>query len=738
MEERTMKKFETVYMATLILLVVFVPSACALGSVSDEIHSKAYNGTDIYKIFENYSTEKWGTYKIIRMDANSFPGFFYDIDNNISIENLGIIAVPGISGRDIGAYGLKYTTTIGEISYKYKPWGNYTVLGFLGDECIPLKSNDASKFVKLVIDTNDEYTLKSGEKLDLGSGYSLLVKQTFVDDNKVWLELDKGEQYVDDAFISTKVGDQTWTCQLDKIQGEDDVNVFKVHVNKIEQGAVDSIVQIDGLWLIDYAKAIKISTSDKFGVLNDVFINGSTITIFNDDAFNLTRGSDIDLGNELYLRVADSDALRFYAFKKKTDPRIYEIRGTVDSGTQPYTWNSNNFAGFFYDLNKDVGTEAMDVSGISGRVIPMNGLVYTTTIGEISYKYKPWGNYTVLGFLGDECVPLKSNDASKFVKLVIDTNDEYTLKSGEKLDLGSGYSLLVKQIDIDGNKVWLELDKDEQYVDYEVISTKVGNQTWTCQLDKIQGEDDVNVFKVHVNKIEQGAVDSIVQIDGLWLIDYAKAIKISTRDEFGVLNNVSINGPTICIHNRDPIILRRGTDMEICQGMYFKVANSDQLRYYPYVERNINVSKSFPDPIPIILLPIADFSSNVTSGYAPLYVKFKNLSKNTLDLSWDFDGDGVSEVQTCLSGFLVAVNATNQNIADSNPDNPVYVYNVPGFYNTTLTAINKNDSNSKTETITVFPNPEKEIPVANFTSNVTGGFAPFSVKFTDLSKNVTS
>ena len=63
-----------------------------------------------------------------------------------------------------------------------------------------------------------------------------------------------------------------------------------------------------------------------------------------------------------------------------------------------------------------------------------------------------------------------------------------------------------------------------------------------AELDKIQGEDNVPVLKVHVNQVFQGAVDSIAQIDGLWLIDYANAMKIESDDEFGKLNNVGISG----------------------------------------------------------------------------------------------------------------------------------------------------------------------------------------------------
>ena len=40
-------------------------------------------------------------------------------------------------------------------------------------------------------------------------------------------------------------------------------------------------------------------------------------------------------------------------------------------------------------------------------------------------------------------------------------------------------------------------------------------------------------------------------------------------------------------------------------------------------------------------MPVANFSSNITQGYAPLTVQFADLSKNVTGLYWDF-GDGTS------------------------------------------------------------------------------------------------
>jgi PKD repeat protein len=84
--------------------------------------------------------------------------------------------------------------------------------------------------------------------------------------------------------------------------------------------------------------------------------------------------------------------------------------------------------------------------------------------------------------------------------------------------------------------------------------------------------------------------------------------------------------------------------------------------------------ESKPEPI----LPIASFSSNVTSGYAPLSVKFTDLSKNVSSRIWDF-GDGVT----------------------STSQNPVHVYSKKGNYTVNLTVKNTNGTDSKAGLIIV-------------------------------------
>lgn len=116
-----------------------------------------------------------------------------------------------------------------------------------------------------------------------------------------------------------------------------------------------------------------------------------------------------------------------------------------------------------------------------------------------------------------------------------------------------------------------------------------------------------------------------------------------------------------------------------------------------------------------ITAPVADFSTNVTSGAVPLSVKFIDLSTNgPTAWEWDFNSDGT---------------------IDSTLQNPTYVYTSQGTYSVTLKAINGTATGSKTKSnlITV-----GDSLLASFTFSPQEGNAPLTVQFTDTSSGNAS
>lgn len=113
--------------------------------------------------------------------------------------------------------------------------------------------------------------------------------------------------------------------------------------------------------------------------------------------------------------------------------------------------------------------------------------------------------------------------------------------------------------------------------------------------------------------------------------------------------------------------------------------------------------------------PVASFTADVTTGASPLTVHFSDTSPDTpTSWLWDFNGDGR---------------------IDSQIQNPQYTYREPGTYTVTLTIAGTTgkDEETKKEYITVTKGAPS--PVADFTSDVTSGTAPLTVRFTDVSLN---
>ena len=108
--------------------------------------------------------------------------------------------------------------------------------------------------------------------------------------------------------------------------------------------------------------------------------------------------------------------------------------------------------------------------------------------------------------------------------------------------------------------------------------------------------------------------------------------------------------------------------------------------------------------------PIANFTSSLTSGIAPLNVSLTDTSIGSpTSWSWNF-GDG----------------------SNSTVQNPVHTYSAAGNYTVSLTVSNAGGSNTTTKTDYITVTTWRP-PVAAFSASPTSGAAPLTVAFTDAS-----
>jgi len=193
-----------------------------------------------------------------------------------------------------------------------------------------------------------------------------------------------------DYDIDHDVGTETLTTSLtegNRLSGDAPYGIVYEANNRVK---TLSNVQAD----MEYGK-LRVSTIDS---------TTGIITLDNkDNAITLSKNKNTEIMPENYIRVADNDTLRYYIYKNITKPGTYEIRsavaGTINGQSNlvdgSYTWNPQNFAGFYYDIKKDIGTETLVTTLTEGNRLSGDapyGVTYVTTVQSKDYKYRYGGS----------------------------------------------------------------------------------------------------------------------------------------------------------------------------------------------------------------------------------------------------------------------------------------------------------------------------------------------------------
>ena len=343
-----------------------------------------------------------------------------------------------------------------------------------------------------------------------------------------------------------------------------------------------------------------------------------------------------------------------------------EIRGTVmsqDTGiiVNP-SWDAQSFAGFYYDIKNNQNTEYLNITGqdlselnITWTIEEKN-LVYQTGKADVEFKghekegqnvidnsevYKD--KYAVVGWKGEKWIAVKGN-ANKLTKLAFEMgkNDQKNITTGETWALGSGYELTINAVDVNASpsQVRFSLKKDGALID-EGISSE-GMVYYKTQT--IMGESNALLFAVYVDSI----FPDLVQFRYAWLTDADSAIEINTSDTFDAFKVIEASKDKIVLENDRSVSLSKNTEVKLLGDIAFKIADSENLRFYPKVDYAImNYSTS-----PSILVKTPNKGENWLRG-------------TTKKIKWSSIGDPGANVKIeLLKGGLV-----NEVIVPSTPNN---------------------------------------------------------------------
>jgi S-layer protein (TIGR01567 family) len=313
---------------------------------------------------------------------------------------------------------------------------------------------------------------------------------------------------------------------------------------------------------------------------------------------------------------------------------LVEIRSQVyNLGQNETSFDNTTFPGFFYDIDNNIGAEKLtlrlsniDADKSSATLSDQpdangnRGIVYTTQAQPLGFSFAPWGQYEVIGFLGDEYFAAYDSDVTEDIlsadesvaflfdkskntnlmtneqisKILVDDDTEQTITSASPLNLEDGYQLAVKSVDVKGNKAYIELTKNGQVVDDKVIQpsisdAKIGDKTYYYKADLGDTKDIVQIA-VHFKNAFAGSDTSIATIDGIFQIsDMPTPLKSGQKYDKMSIRNVDPTAMTIKMDNEDnQITLSKNKDVVLMQNIFIKTSNQDDisasnpLRYYIY------------------------------------------------------------------------------------------------------------------------------------------------------------
>lgn len=257
----------------------------------------------------------------------------------------------------------------------------------------------------------------------------------------------------------------------------------------------------------------------------------------------------------------------------------YNIRSTVYDSSDSFTpagdfyWDANTFSGFWFQIKPGLSSEVLyfhnSVNASStmqlGDKIAEGDLYYVskpqmkkTKIGGMNDEstYVVDGidlkKYYLMGFFGAQHVVMPEDPSSlsagcqpdKIAKILMETDDDgkKQMLSGETWDLAGGWSLVVQQVDVEGKKVWLQLNKGEEEIDSAVVSgdTELANTERTYLY---KDGDDNPVFYCYVDSVFRGATDDFVVFKYTFL--RGDITTIQTGDSYGAFDVEGLEVPAV-------------------------------------------------------------------------------------------------------------------------------------------------------------------------------------------------
>ncbi len=539
----------------------------------------------------------------------SFYAFYYDVDNNVGNESLKII-LDSNTDRNIQENSLIYSTAPDNVSFKYKKWGYYNVIGFMAEKYFaaytagstgitstPTSPIGTKQLHKILMDDDTSRAVYAGSTLTLSEGYVLKIKDVDITGGKiVLLSLLKDGGEVD----TTAVQAGSTYVYSKKVGSVSELPIIAVHIDTVFSGREANAAFLKGIFQISESFT-SVSQGNRYGIMEITGASDTGITMVNKNSISLSPNSVNDVMGDIKIIVADnSSVLRFAPMVQKSG--TYEVRGTIAQSTDTtnFDWNPLNFEGFYYDINEDVGSEKL-IFTRSDRSIGENNLIYTTTPQSVSFKYKKFGSFNVIGFMAEKyfagyttnstgitSTAISTISSKQLHKVLADDDTQRAVYAGSTLTLNEGYVLKVKDVDITGGKIVLiQLLKDGGEVDTTAIEA---GKTY-IYTKRVGSVSDLPIIAVHIETVFSGREANAAFLKGIFQLSESYTT-VNTGDQFGAMKVSEVSDTKIEMKNPSTVSLNTANTIDVMGKIKFHVADSGDVRFYPFIMVNGSIASA--------------------------------------------------------------------------------------------------------------------------------------------------
>jgi hypothetical protein len=374
-------------------------------------------------------------------------------DNNyVGITNSrGEVHVP----VGFGKHAIFAISACGSASKEYNFSDNIDIASIYINSCSSeTEPSNATKDEKYT--NNSEIIMDANvlEPLKLNDGYELAVKSVDIDGNKAYVELSKDGQIVaGKVIIPANEADGAFVYSKPGTS-----QLIIVHIRNVFRGSDANLATVDSvLQTSETEPSVVLINSSRLSTI------GSGTYLDLDEGYKLAiKSVDID-GNKAYLELSkDGEAVDgkvVIAANEADDVFVYTKPGT----SQLIKVHIKNA-----------------FRGADSNLVTIDGVLQT------------------------------SETDPSFV--LINNSDMLTLSSGTHLKLNEDYELGIRSVDIDGNKVYLELTKGGQLIESRVIVAANGVDD-TLVYTRIEGAKSITS---HFKNAFRGAEASLVTVDGIF------------------------------------------------------------------------------------------------------------------------------------------------------------------------------------------------------------------------------